>query len=199
MFHHIKGTLVKITPTQAIIDVGGVGYMLTVSLSTKDNMPPVGSECMLLAHFSVSENSQTLYGFAMEEERTLFRALISISGVGPSTAMQILSGTKPDEFARAVENQDHTALKKIKGIGDKTAKRIIVELKGMSSIAMLGSKVSGAVGVEAGGAAPDVATAAKAALETLGLNPREAALRVEKVLSANPDTSLEDLIRLALQ
>lgn len=196
MFHHIKGILVKSTPTQAVIEAGGVGYLLTISLSTKEKLPAQGSECLLLCHFSVSENAQNLYGFAAEEERTLFRALISVSGVGPATGMQILSGTTPEEFARAIENQDHTALKKIKGIGEKTAKRIIVELKGVSAISMLGSST-----VPKGGTAPvsDTSSAARRALETLGVNPREASNRVEKVISKNPDIALEELIRLALQ
>ncbi|MHC4874404.1 MAG: Holliday junction branch migration protein RuvA [Planctomycetota bacterium] len=195
MFHHIKGTLIKSTPTQAVIETGGVGYLLTISLSTKEKLTAQGSECMLLCHFSVSENAQNLYGFASEEERTLFRALISVSGVGPATGMQILSGTSPEEFARAVENQDHTALKKIKGIGEKTAKRIIVELKGIAAISMLGASAG------QGSVAPasDTASAAKRALETLGVNPREASTRVEKVLSKNPDIALEELIKLALQ
>jgi Holliday junction DNA helicase RuvA len=195
LFHHVRGTLTHATPTHAILEAGGVGYELIISLSTHRELPAPGEECLLLAHFAVSEQAQALYGFATEAERVLFRALISVSGVGPATAMQILSGTTPPEFARAVETQDTSALKKLKGIGEKTAKRIILELQG----AVAFEPAPGEAGGPAPGAEPDVATAARQALETLGLPPREAAARVEKVLEKEPDLPLEDAIRRALQ
>ena len=198
MFHHIRGILNHAGPAAAVIEAGGVGYRLTISLATHRALPAVGSEALLYTHFSVSETAQTLYGFATEDERALFRALIGISGVGPATATQILSGTTPDEFSRAIQSQDHTALKKIKGIGEKTAKRILLELKDSALLATRElAPEDGGAGVPA--PAKDVASAARQALETLGIAPREATARVEKVLSSEPTLALEDVIRKALQ
>ncbi|MBN1257901.1 MAG: Holliday junction branch migration protein RuvA [Planctomycetes bacterium] len=195
MFHHIRGILVHTGPTFAVVETGGVGYQLTIPFSTHRELPPVGKECKLLTHFAVSENAQSLYGFATERERALFRILISVKGVGAATAIQILSGSDPEQFALAVERQDHEFLKKIKGIGEKTAKRITLELKGMAALAVSSS----ATGVDLPASARDVSAAARQALETLGVAPREAASRVEKVLQAEPKLSLEDTIRAALQ
>lgn len=199
MYHHLRGTLQQATPALAVIEAGGVGYAITISLATHRELPSPGQECLLLTHLSVRETEHTLYGFATQQERDLFRALIGVSGVGPATALQILSGTTPSDFARAVEEQDHTALKKLKGIGEKTAKRIILELKGSSALGALGPLGAAGAGDSPPGAAADVATAARQALETLGIPPREATARIEKVLGRNPDLALEDAIRAALQ
>jgi Holliday junction DNA helicase RuvA len=199
MYHHFRGTLVKSNPTTAVIEAGGVGYLLTISISTSEQLPAVGSECMLLAHYSVSENSQTLFGFATETERTLFRALISIKGVGPSTAIQILSGTTPDVFVNAVETQDHMALKKIKGIGEKTAKRIILELKDSSAFSTFertGSTTNASFTPAGKG---NIKKSAAMALEALGISPKEAEARVEKVVGSSDNLELEEIIRQALQ
>ncbi|MHC4883898.1 MAG: Holliday junction branch migration protein RuvA [Planctomycetota bacterium] len=202
MYHHIRGTLSHSSPTLAVLETGGVGYELHISLSTHSDLPSVGQECMLLCHFAVSENAQSLFGFATEEERRLVRALIAISGVGPAKATMVLSSITPNEFIAAIEQEDLTRLKKIKGLGPKTAGRLIVELKGASALAGAGIAAASpgspaSTGIPA--PATDLASAASQALQTLGLNPREADSRVEKILKAQPDLALEDLIRAALQ
>lgn len=129
MINHIEGKLVEKTPTYAVIDCGGVGYLLNISLNT---FSKIGSseKCKLFAHLAIREDAHTLYGFADIEERNLFRHLISVSGVGASTARMILSSLSPNEVTGAIMTGNVGALKSIKGIGEKSAQRIIVDLKG---------------------------------------------------------------------
>jgi Holliday junction DNA helicase RuvA len=128
MYEFIQGRLIEKHPAYAIIEANGVGYHLHISLNTyillEDNEP-----CRLFTHFVVREDAQLLYGFATEEERYLFRLLISVSGVGPNTARLLLSSMKVRELRSAIGNEDVHLLKSIKGIGEKSAQRIIVDLK----------------------------------------------------------------------
>jgi Holliday junction DNA helicase RuvA len=128
MFDHIQGELVSKTPTQAVISAGGVGYAFTIPLSTFDALPPRGA-ARLLVHLHVREDALKLYGFATEDERRLFTQLISISGIGPTTAVTILNGISVEDFRQAVAGEQAALLCKVKGVGRKTAERIIVELK----------------------------------------------------------------------
>ena len=128
MIAHIKGRLVEKTPTYVIVETGGVGYLINISLNTFSKLPN-DEACMLHTHFAVREDAQILYGFADKEERRLFRHLISVSGVGPSTAQIVLSSMSPDETVNAILSSNVGALQKVKGIGSKTAQRIIVDLK----------------------------------------------------------------------
>jgi Holliday junction DNA helicase RuvA len=195
MYHHLRGRLTHLEPTFAVLEAGGVGYGIMISLNTHRTLPPVGTDgCMLLTHLHVTDAAQTLYGFADEAERGLFRALISVSGVGPATAMQILSRTTAGEFAQMLTAQDHGALKRVKGIGEKTARRILLELKDTA----LGEAVAGAAAAPGPAAEDDDATV-RQALETLGLTPRDASARLEKVRKASPGLSVEETIRQALQ
>lgn len=189
MYNHIRGILTEKTPSRVVVEAAGVGYELTIPLSAGARLPKVGAEAVLLTHLVVREDDMRLIGFADTEQRDLFRRLITLSGVGPSMALQILSGMTPQEFALAVERQDAGALRKIKGVGEKTAKRIILELKGAKTILPAGEERS----------LPGVAGEAAAALMALGLPQNEALDRVEKALQKAPDASVEDLIKAALR
>ncbi len=134
MYNHIRGTLTHKSPSRIVIEAGGIGYEATVPLSAGNKLPAVGQEATLLLHLVIREDDMRLIGFADEDQRELFRRLITLSGVGPAMALQILSGMSPQEFAVAVERQDAGALRKIKGVGEKTAKRIILELKGAKTM-----------------------------------------------------------------
>ncbi|MDR1613214.1 MAG: Holliday junction branch migration protein RuvA [Planctomycetota bacterium] len=190
MYNHIRGTVVHKSPSRAVLEAGGIGYELTIPLSSSGRVPPPGNEATVLVHLIVREDELRLIGFASEEERSLFRRLIDLSGVGPAMALQILSGMTPQEFLQAVERQDAGALKKIKGVGEKTAKRIILEMKGAKTILPRddpGTAPSGAPGEAA------------QALVALGVSPNEAAQRVERALRDAPDATVEELIRAALR
>lgn len=130
MFHHFEGELVALDPASAVIDCGGVGYHLTVSLLTSDALSArVGSRVRLLAHLQVREDAMELFGFLTREELETFRLLIGISGVGPKMAIGILSAFTPENFAALIAAEDVKALSKAPGVGSKTAARIVLELK----------------------------------------------------------------------
>ncbi len=189
MYNHIRGILVHKSPSKVIVEAGGIGYELTVPLSVGRRMPAVGTEVKIITHLVVREDELRLIGFADDEERELFRRLIDLSGVGPSMGLQILSGMSPQEFLLAVERQDAAALRKIKGVGEKTAKRIILELKGAKTVLP-----GGAENLPEGSAAEAVA-----ALMALGVPQNEALQRVEKAAAKEPAASVEDLIKAALR
>ena len=127
MISHINGKIVEKTPTYIVIDCNGVGYKLHISLQTYSSIDT--ETCSLLTHLSIKEDSHTLYGFYTKEERDLFRHLISVSGVGPSTARMILSTYTAEEIINYIISADVSAIKNVKGIGGKTAQRIIIDLK----------------------------------------------------------------------
>ena len=129
MITHVEGKLVEKTPTYAIIDCGGVGYMLHISLNTFSKIGD-SEKCKLYTHLAVREDAHTLYGFADQSERHLFRQLISVSGVGAATARMILSSLSPAEITQAILTGNVGLLKSVKGIGEKSAQRIIIDLKG---------------------------------------------------------------------
>ena len=124
----LTGTVSSKAPDHCVIDVGGVGYKVLVSLTTFGSLPEVGSTLSLQIHTYVREDQLELFGFSSPEERELFQRLISISGVGPKMALGVLSGLPPRELAEAIGNEDHVRLTRIPGVGRKTADRIIVEL-----------------------------------------------------------------------
>ena len=129
MIAHIEGILESKTTSSVIIDVNGVGYLLNISLNTYDSLPSKG-KLRLYSHLIVREDAHILFGFAEEDERFMFRELINVSGVGASTALMILSSMKPSDVVTAVDQSDVNAFKSVKGIGLKSAQRIIVDLKG---------------------------------------------------------------------
>lgn len=128
MYDHIEGELISKSPAQAVISAGGVGYSFTIPISTFDALPDRG-RAKLLVYLHVREEVLRLYGFASEKERKLFLRLISVSGIGPGTALAILNGLTVEEFRRAVASEEVSTLCRVKGIGRKTAERIIVELR----------------------------------------------------------------------
>src|SRR3954447_13586785 len=130
MIGRLTGTLAAKAPPQVLVDVGGVGYELDVPMSSFYNLPALGDRVTLLTRFVVREDAQILFGFLTHEERATFRLLVRISGVGPRTALSILSGLSVDELARAVGMQESARLVKVPGIGKKTRERLLLELKG---------------------------------------------------------------------
>jgi Holliday junction DNA helicase RuvA len=188
MIGKLSGTLVEKQPPQVLVDCHGVGYEVDVPMSTFYNLPAVGSPVSLLTHFVVREDAQLLYGFGTTAERDTFRQLIRISGVGPRTALGVLSGMSVEELARAVTEQSPGRLVKVPGIGKKTAERLLLELKGK-----LGADLGAAV---PGEAATDAHHDIQQALMALGYNDREAA----QALKALPvDIGVSEGIKQALK
>lgn len=193
MYNHFEGKISVKTPTFAVIDCGGVGYQLNISLNTYSVLPDSGN-CRLYAHLAVREDAMVLYGFANEEERELFRHLISVSGVGPGTARMILSSMGPNEITQAILSGDVAALRAIKGIGEKSAQRIIVDLKGK-----LG-KDSGTGVISSFVTDNKIREEALSALVMLGFARNMAEKAVDKSLKAEGNVlSVEHLIKLALK
>lgn len=129
MITYLHGSLAKKTPTEIIVDVGGIGYSVHVSLSTYEQLPEVNSEIHILTYYHVREDAQLLYGFISETEREMFKLLVSVSGIGPRMAQTILSGIRPDELVKTISVGAISTLTAIPGVGKKTAERLVVELK----------------------------------------------------------------------
>jgi Holliday junction DNA helicase RuvA len=194
----LRGKLAAKHPPALLLDVNGVGYEVEAPMSTFYGLPGVGAEVGLHTHLVVREDAHVLFGFGTERERSLFRELIKVSGVGPRIALGILSGATVDEFHRCVETQDTAALTRIPGIGRKTAERLIVEMR--DRLKALGSgtpfEVKGLIG---GGAqaAPNPHAEAFSALVALGYKPPEVTRLLQKVDASV--TTTEELIRHALR
>ena len=171
MIGRLVGILVDKNPLQLLVDCNGVGYEVSVPMSTFYNLPAAGEKITLLTHFVVREDAQLLYGFGSTEERELFRQLIKISGVGARTALSLLSGMSVADLAQAVTLQEPARLTRIPGVGKKTAERLLLELKGK-----LGADLGAG-----NGAAPDVNTDILNALIALGYSDKEAMLAVKQV------------------
>jgi Holliday junction DNA helicase RuvA len=191
MIAHIEGILESKIPTQVVIDVSGVGYMLNISLNTYDELPSKG-KLRLFSHLIVREDAHILYGFSQEEERTMFRELINVSGVGASTALMVLSSMKPSEVILAVDQSDVNAFKSVKGIGLKSAQRIIVDLKGkIDKIESNNDFLS-----------PQGNThknEALSALVVLGIDKEKASNTIDAILKNNEISSVEELIKMTLK
>ena len=193
MIAELKGRLLRRSPAGVVVDVGGVGFVLLVPMSTFRELGDEGSEAHLFTYLHVREDALDLFGFQTEAERSIFRALISVSGIGPKLALAVLSGLSPEVFHRAVIEEDMGLLTSVSGIGKKTAQRMIVELKERLS----GLDVSTIGG--AGSGKEDTGDAVLA-LMSLGMNrntAREAVLRVQN--EAGCELSLEELVRRALR
>jgi Holliday junction DNA helicase RuvA len=194
MIARLSGTLIHKQPPLMVIDVGGVGYEVEAPLSVFYDLPDLGQPVVILTHLSIKDDSHTLYGFSSEAERTLFRQLLKISGIGAKLALTILSGTSGDELVRFVAERDSASLTRLPGIGKKTAERIIIELRDKLDDIYVGGSSAPADGVPAQGSAISEAVTA---LSALGYKPQEASRMVRLV--AVPDMSVEEIIRLALQ
>jgi holliday junction DNA helicase RuvA len=188
MIGKLTGTLGDKNPPQVLVDCNGVGYEVHVPMSTFYNLPGVGEKVSLLTHFVVREDAQVLYGFGSGAEREAFRQLIKISGVGPRTALAVLSGMSVADIAQAVTAQDAGRLVKVPGIGKKTAERLLLELKGKIG-ANLGQSA-------AAGAASDAQGDILQALVALGYSDKEAAASLK---SLPRDVGVSDGIKLALR
>ena len=194
MIARLAGTLIYKQPPLMVIDVAGVGYEVEAPLSVFYDLPELGQPIVILTHLSIKDDSHTLYGFASEAERTLFRQLLKISGIGAKLALTILSGASGEELARYVAEGDSAALVRLPGIGKKTAERIIIELRDKLDVVPIASTQAAA----SGEALPaNASSEAITALNALGYKPQESSSLVRKV--AKPDMSVEEIIRMALQ
>jgi len=186
MIGRLTGVLAEKSPPQLLIDVNGVGYVVDVPMSSFYNLPALGDKVTLLTHFVVREDAQVLFGFLTHEERATFRQLVKISGVGPRTALSILSGLSVNDLAQAVSLQESGRLVKVPGIGKKTAERLLLELKGK-----LGDAIA-APSTVSSGAQADILQA----LVALGYSDREAAAATK---SLAPDLGVSEGIKAALK
>ncbi len=188
MIGYLRGKIISIKPTQLILDVNGVGYTLNISIITYEKIN-AREEAELYTHLVVKDDALDLYGFYDEEEKEFFELLIGVSGVGPKTALGILSGIKVDELKRAILAGDVSRIVSAPGIGRKTAERLILELK---------DKIKTAGEIEQAVDFQQIAGDAIAALVNLGYNQKTAEKSVRTVLDKNPSIALEDLIKEAL-
>jgi Holliday junction DNA helicase RuvA len=192
MIARLTGTLAEIAGDSAVIDVGGVGYLVHLSGKTLGALGPVGGDITVLTELQVREDAWTLFGFGSTAERDSFRALTSIQGVGGKLALAILSTLAPDELARAVAQDDKAMIGRANGVGPKLAARIANELQGKLGVVSIG----GAAPIARGGAASD----ALSALANLGFKPAEASAAVNAAQDElGEGASLDALVRLALR
>lgn len=202
MIDYIRGELAELSPAMAVIDAGGVGFALNISLNTYSALQGK-KEAKLFAHESLvaggRDDNYTLYGFASKQERELFRMLISVSGVGANTARMILSASSPAELCNVIASGDEKMLKSVKGIGLRTAQRIIVDLKDK----IVASGIAQELHATAGTQTPDydisVKEEAVSALTMLGFSPAPSAKVVVAILSDNPNMPVEQVVKQALK
>jgi Holliday junction DNA helicase RuvA len=192
MIVNIRGILTRKMPEEIVIETGGLGYACRISINTYDQLPKPGSEVSLLTYFQVTENSQALFAFANETERELFIMLIGVSGIGPKTAIVLLSAVSPDEFKRRLIAGEVSMLTALPGIGPKTARRIIVELK--DKFVKLSADD---LPREDSDVKPEVSDAYDALL-ALGFQLKKIRNVITKVQNENKDLSTEEMIKLAL-
>lgn len=187
MIGRLSGILLEKNPPQLLVDCQGVGYEVGVSMSTFYNLPALGEKVVLLTQLLIREDAHLLYGFGTAEERTVFRQLIKITGVGARTALAILSGMSVAELAQAITLQESGRLTKVPGIGKKTAERLLLELKG---------KLGADLGHVGGAALSDASADILNALVALGYSDKEAVLALKQVPAGS---GVSDGIKLALK
>ncbi len=194
MIAFVRGKVVESHPQCLTLDVHGVGYELIIPLSTFDYLNPIeGQEITLRTHFHVRESAQLLYGFATDAERDIFRLLIDrVSGIGPSTAISILSGLPIESFKSAVAAGDASSISRAKGVGKKTAERIVLELKDKVGLAATWQ-------AQQQGATSQAAADAELALIALGFKQADARKAIGAHLKESPEASTDELIRVALR
>ena len=191
MYAYLQGKITHKSPSLLYLEVSGVGYEVNITLRTYDKIRAL-EECRLYTHVKVSEDAWLLFGFAEEEERTTFRQLLSINGVGAGTARIILSSLSPSELERAVATEDTVMLERVKGIGAKTAQRIILELKGKINIKVAVLNANNSTGTY-----NTKANDALIALVNLGINKTAAETALKK--AGDTDLPVEELIKQALR
>lgn len=196
MIGQIRGTITDKQPPMLIVDVQGIGYEIDAPMSTFYQLPEVGHEVFLFTHFIVREDAQLLYGFYTREERLLFRTLLKVNGVGPRLALTILSSVTPEEFVRAVLNNDTGMLVKLPGIGKKTAERLVIEMRDKLDDWQVSIPKDNPQMISKG-ARHHILQDAIAALVTLGYKGQEASRMVTKIDDGAANS--EELIRKALR
>ena len=191
MITHIRGKLVEKNPTFAIVETNGVGYWLNISLNTYSQLPD-NEFVMLYTHLSIKEDAHTLYGFINKTEREIFRLLISVSGVGPSIARTMLSSMTTDEIQQAIASNNVSVIQSVKGIGVKTAQRVLVDLR---------DKISKTYAIDEVYVSQSntIKNEALSALEVLGFNKKQVEKVVDKILLEDKNLSVEVLIKNALK
>ena len=201
MIDYIKGELAELTPAQAIVEAYGVGYALNISLNTYEAIQGKQNVKLFVHEALVTggrDDSYTFFGFASKQERDLYRLLITVSGVGANTARMILSSASPSELCNAISTSNERVLKRVKGIGLKTAQRIIVDLK--DKILSLGIAQEVSAGTAADSTIPvDVRDEAVAALTMLGFSPAPTAKVVTAILTDDATLPVEQVVKLALK
>ena len=200
MIEFIRGEIEDLNPTYAVVSCGGVGYMISISLNTYSALQSEKS-CKLFIHEAIREDAYQLYGFLSVQEREVFRMLTTVSGVGANTARVMLSAMTASELQTSIGNKDVRSLKGIKGIGQKTAERIVVELKEKIGKLDVGSaaNTAGKTGNAVNSAMQTVREEALQALEVLGYNKAQAAKAVDKLLTDNPDQKVETIVKAAFR
>ena len=191
MIHHLKGKLIEKNPTHIIVECNGVGYFVNISLHTFSKLPDA-ELVNIYTHLQVKEDSHTLFGFSERSEREIFRLLLSVSGIGSSTARTMLSSMSPLEIRDAIANGNVASIQAIKGIGAKTAQRVILDLR---------DKILKVYDIDEVSLTPNNTNKDEAlsALEVLGFARRQAEKVVNKVISQDPSLSVENIIKLALK
>ena len=191
MINHIQGKLVEVNPAFVVIECNGVGYLLNISLTTYSNLRE-SDTCKLYSHVVIKEDSHTLYGFHNKLERQIFRFLISVSGVGASTARVVLSSMLPEEIRDAILSENIQLITSVKGIGAKTAQRIILDLKDKMLKAFDNIEITHKSGNRN-------REEALSALEVLGFPMKAVHKMIDKLIDESPDMEVEDLVKKALK
>ena len=190
MITQLKGRLVEKSPTDVVIDCNGVGYLVNISLNTFSKLTDSES-ISLYTHLQVKEDSHTLFGFFEKTERNLFRKLISVSGIGASTARTMLSSLSPSEIQSAIISGNVSTIQSVKGIGLKTAQRVIIDLKDKVSLSTENNQFIGNIN-------NTNQHEALSALEVLGYNKKQTSRVIETLINNSPEMSVEELIKGAL-
>ena len=198
MIEYVKGPVAELTPAFAVIDCHGVGYGLNISLNTYSALQGK-QEAKLYVYEAIREDAYVLYGFSTRQERALFLLLISVSGIGGNTARMILSALTPAELANVISTGNDKLLKTVKGIGLKTAQRIIVDLKDKIASVDIGSDNTGSTTTPLRAGLSEIQEEAVAALTMLGFPPAPSQKVVLAILEEEPDATVERVIKLALK
>ena len=204
MIAHLRGTVLEKHPNQVVVDAHGVGYDVTIPISTFSTLPEVGGEVALRIHTHVREDAIALFGFAKPEEKALFEKLIGVSGIGPKLAITVLSGLAASDLVQAIRGGAVERLVRIPGIGKKTAERMVLDLRDKLEGVMLAEKsgASAATAPTSAGGGPaldDMERDALSALVNLGANRTQAEAAVRKARAAHKDSDFETLFRKAME
>ena len=196
MIASMRGIVLEKSPTAVLLEIGGIGYELSITLSTFDRLPPTGDECRLYVHHQVREDDEQLFGFATADEKRIFLQLLTVSGVGPKVAIAVLGGISASELCAAIADKDLKRICAVKGVGKKIAERIVVELHDKISPAdALSGAIAGGVSAAPGTPVND----ALLALGALGFPPEAARKMVQAAIDAGADaTSADALVRRAV-